>query len=151
MAKNKITIELISSSTTEEIFTVLCMLNPGTEFTVSCASVKSVKGKRGPYKKRTSTTPLSKAHHDRPVQYEDNRIVWDHKRNRINVQASCKEMGVTLANLISTPCQRGSVAFTVKQSYIRRQRSDARAQNTPYRSGTAQAVSGLHHHLRTLL
>ena len=127
MPKQQIDISLISSSTTDEIFTILGMLGADTEFTVSCKNVKCVKPRRGPYKKRTSKTSAPTPHFDRPAHYEDVRIVWDHKRGHINVPASCKEMGIPIKSLLATKCHKGSVAFTVKQSYVRRQRADARS------------------------
>ena len=112
--RSKVTITLETSVTPGDLFSALGLLEPGSKFTVTSEPLPNGKGKRGKYKPKVlSSGDLQ----DPPSnKYHDPRIVWDDKANRINVDASLKNIGLTRADLMDRVTKAGTVEHIIKCS-----------------------------------
>ena len=112
----KVTVDLITASTVEDVYIALASLSPIKQ-TVSTDELPndkhSPRGVRGPYKKRQSK-------HDhvfkRPRKYIDVRLVWDERFNRVDVEASLKNIGMTREQIDKMKTRFGSIEHTIKRA-----------------------------------
>ena len=118
----KVTVDLITASTVEDVYIALASLSPIKQ-TVSTDELPNgkhnPKGVRGPYKKTRTThqhdndgVPL----HKRPDKYTDQRLVWDERRNCIDVDATLKNIGLTREDIDDKAWKTGSIEHSVKRA-----------------------------------
>ena len=113
----KVTVDLVTASTVEDVYIALASLSPIKQ-TVSTDELPNGKhnsrGVRGPYKKRQDK-------HDhvrfkRPHKYTDMRLVWDERFNRVDVEASLKNIGMTREQIDRMKTKFGSIEHTIKRA-----------------------------------
>ena len=118
----KVTVDLITASTVEDVYIALASLSPIKQ-TVSTDELPNgkhnPKGVRGPYKKTRTThqhdndgVPL----HKRPVKYTDQRLVWDERRNCVDVDATLNIIGLTRKDIDVMTTRQGSIEHTLKRA-----------------------------------
>ena len=119
-----------TSSPQSAIFAALDLLDiTGTLTYASLGATndKAKKSGRGPDKKprKIRGTPPPKTEskhyaHPRPAHHTDARLVWSSRFNRINVDASLKNINMTRADLTAMHCKHGSIEYTLKQAMKKR-------------------------------
>lgn len=119
----KVTVDLVTESTVEDVYIALASLSPIKQ-TVSTDELPNdkhkPKGVRGPYKKRQNKDKPGTATFKRPRKYADMRLVWDEYLNRIDVDASLKNIGMTREQIGSMTTKFATIEYTIKRAMLGR-------------------------------
>ena len=107
--KQEVTVTLTTSASTEDVFSALALLNPED------LSLNTVPVPNGKVKKRPKDVRKKYAF-GRPKHMTDERVVWNELENRIDVAASCTNIGLTPSELWSKTAKRGTVEHTIKSA-----------------------------------
>ena len=115
----KVTVILVTASTVEDVYIALASLSPIKQ-TVSTSELPDdkhkPKGVRGPYKKRQNKDKPGTATFKRPRKYADMRLVWDKYLNRIDVDASLKNIGMTRKQIDDMATKSTTIEYTIKRA-----------------------------------
>ena len=118
----KVTVDLVTESTVEDVYIALASLSPIKQ-TVSTDELPNdkhkPKGVRGPYKKRQNKDRPG-TEYERPHKYIDMRLVWDDYLNRIDVDASLKNIGMTREQIGSMTTKFATIEYTIKRAMLGR-------------------------------
>jgi len=125
MPKQRITIDLTTTSSTEDVFSALALLNP-TDLTITTKVVsnghahaaKKIRGPRGPYRKRRPHRKRGtyEVNRERPARYQDARLVWDSVNGVIDINATLSNLGLTREELIKLKTRRGTVESSLRSA-----------------------------------
>ena len=118
----KVTVDLVTASTVEDVYIALASLSPIKQ-TVSTGELPDDKHKpksvRGPYKKRQNKSrPVTT--YKRPHKYTDMRLVWNKHLNRVDVDASLKNIGMTREQIGSMTTKFATIEYTIKRAMLGR-------------------------------
>ena len=114
----KVTVDLITASTVEDVYIALASLSPIKQ-TISTDELSNgkhnSKGVRGPYKKRQNEDrPVTT--YKRPHKYTDMRLVWNKHLNRVDVDASLKNIGMTRKQIDDMATKSTTIEYTIKRA-----------------------------------
>ena len=114
----KVTVDLVTESTVEDVYIALASLSPIKQ-TVSTGELPDDKHKpksvRGPYKKRQNKDRPGTVY-ERPHKYSDMRLVWDEYLNRVDVDASLKNIGMTRKQIDDMATKSTTIEYTIKRA-----------------------------------
>jgi len=115
----KVTVDLITASTIEDVYVALASLSPIKQ-TTSIDELPNdkhkSKGVRGPYKKSKRGHIRDHVTFKRPRKYTDARLVWDKHLNHVDVEASLKNVGMTREQIDKMVTKQGSIEHTIKRA-----------------------------------
>tara|TARA_R100000049_G_C1914020_1_gene60700 strand:- start:439 stop:837 length:399 start_codon:yes stop_codon:yes gene_type:complete len=121
--RQRITVELTTTSSTDDIFAALALLKPD-DLKISTKRLDcKQKSVRGPYRKRRSP---SKERYARPRHYKNLRLVWDGEAGHINVRATLHNLGLTPDGLLAKKTKAGTVECVTKHAMVRQKPGDYR-------------------------
>ena len=112
--KQKVTVTLTTYASTEDIFSALALLNP-EDLALNTVVINGNHGKHGG-KKDTRKKYVFR----RPSHMTDERVVWDALENRIDILASCENIGLAPSELWNTTAKRGTAEHTIKSAIGRK-------------------------------